>query len=99
MHVFPVPKKKLHVFRLTLASKKAQRRNIKVLSVSSVVVVVVVDDHRLVAVIGFDRPAHLVLVIDRPRSRRWGFKGIKVLAFGIGIGISIIVSPSGERLE
>uniref|UniRef100_A0A2N9FBM9 Uncharacterized protein n=1 Tax=Fagus sylvatica TaxID=28930 RepID=A0A2N9FBM9_FAGSY len=48
---------------------------------------------------GFDRLAHLVLVIDRPRSRRWGFKGIKVLAFGIGIGISIIVSPSGERLE
>jgi hypothetical protein len=24
MHVFPVPKKKLHVFRLTLASKKAE---------------------------------------------------------------------------
>jgi hypothetical protein len=58
---------------------EVERRNIKVLSVSSVAIIVVVDDHRLVAVIGFDRPAHLVLVIDRPRSRRWGFKGIKAL--------------------
>jgi hypothetical protein len=42
---------------------EVERRNIKVLSFSSVAVVVVVDNHRLVAVIGFNRPAHLVLVI------------------------------------
>ena len=48
---------------------EVERRNIKVLSVSSVAVIIVVDDHHLVAVIGFDRLAHLVLVIDHPRSR------------------------------